>query len=353
MKIWADKCNLFDHCVAIGLASILANEGYRVSLYWPSERGIQVDTHSSFDKELSEVNDDIKIAELAVGYAKKVLEAGWLLEGQFFSWPPKSIDGEGKITAKSNAVSSLNPHTKPKDDKHWNAYQKCRCSCFDSETMREDMLAQMEFQNLGLPSRWSWETKTKNRLSDGTSRWEMFNHARGDNFSGKYYVGICKKVAELYKNMDDAASSIRGDLQSPYYVNGDELTHGLCQKERPVNYLQLWCALHAFSCFPTRPVVPSSKYSSASNTVGYIRAKSGSGKFCMPVFNHPVYLERYKSVMRSYLLYEACSERSKNTDVSEIMSKLGVDAIYVFQETVDKSMESNTLHWAQLGKRVL
>ncbi len=332
MLIWGDKSDLFSHCVALGLATILANEGRRVRIGWQGDRQVCIETDDGLD--------DAGIAESVIAYAKKVQIGGWVAKETFGCW-------------EGNNSSPLSPRVGKDFSDNCVEYGRRRRRLFDGE-MKNDRLAQTLFSNLGRPSYWSlkgYGNKKEPAPDYGASNWEMFNRARGSNFVGTYYSKMCQKVVGVLPDAE-AAQALRGEGFTEC-MEGDLLTHGLCSKSTPVDLLQLWCAVHSFDCFPTRPVVSAISASTPSNSTGYLRIDGKVGYFCIPVFNDLVYFERFKAALRSKALYEACAAGMKHAGaLNGADLPDGVASIYAFERAVDDSMTSNVLYWAKSGKRV-
>ncbi len=330
MDIRGEWTDLFSHCVAIGLASILQNEGKRVKLHWPDRHHIRVET----DDEMSEE----KIATVVISSIQKF---------------KKHVSSKESDADSGVDLALLNPHIA--NEKTWDGYNAERAINLD----RIDKFFQKEVVYIGRPSYWSA------KRNDGASCWIMFSKQSGRYFFETYCSGICKECKAAYPISESGNSSI--DLNSAARrLAGEEciregklsdLTyrqHGLCETGRKIDTLQFWCALHAFGCFSTRPIVPGrADIQSPSNCLGFFK-HGGKEYFCLPVFNKPVYFERFKSVLRSADLYTLCKKRLDNPKfkVSDGMNRLGIQSAYIFERLENTAMKKNKLHYAVAGTRV-
>lgn len=332
MKIRGAWTNLFSHCVAIGLAAILENEGKRVKLWWPDQNHIQVETDDGMSDE--DMGDSV------VSYAQEIAGSDWLrFEDQ---WGKEEAEDMRKYSPLSPRVLKGGFGENPE------RYGRLRCEKFD-EMSHDNLLAREMFVSIGRPSYWSNRKNWAGNQGDGTSPWIMFSTSQGADYVRKYYRRVCEKIADCTFDERDGApplssdERLRGESASDDFKgeeNCDKLyTHGLCESGREIDTLQFWCALHAFACFLTRPVVPGrAGEKSPSNCLGFF--KHGRKEyFCLPVFGRPVYFERFKSVLRSADLYRLCARRlggsnpgeSGEGNASDEGKRLGIQCAYVFE----------------------
>ena len=355
MEIRGDQTDLFSHCIAIGLASILQNEGKRVRLWWSDGCHIRVETDDGMD--------DCDMGNSVVSYAQNIAGSDWLqFEDQW---------GEEK-TCDLHKYSPLSPRVYAgiKEDKvvggfalYPKRYGKLRQEKLD-EVVEDGRLVQGTFLTIGRAAYWSNRKSAKNMTNsqtDGASPWIMFSTSQGADYIRKYYRRICEKLASLASDTSSESSfseRLCGKEASDDFKgeeNCDKLyTHGLCEPGREVDTLQFWCVLHAFCCFSTRPVISGrADIQSPSNCLGCFR-HDGKRYFCLPVFNKPVYFERFKSVLRSADLYRFCKEQLGNPelDTSGPTKRLGIQCAYIFERLQNSEMSSNTLHYAASGIRI-
>lgn len=381
MKIRGDRTNLFSHCVAIGLAAILQNEGKRVKLWWPDRNHIRVETDDGMDDE--------DIGNSVVSYAQNIAGSDWLqFEDQ---WGEEKASDEHKysplsprvytgINKKGEVVGGFALHPK--------RYGKLRQEKLD-EALEDGCLVRGTFLAIGRAAYWSNRKSAKSMTksqTDGASPWIMFSTSQGADYMRKYYRVICEKIASF----DSDESSEVQDSLADKRLRGERVldefkkekgvekkkkqkkkggktgetkwlySHGLCESGREIDTLQLWCALHAFGCFSTRPVVSGrADESSPSNCLGFFKHE-GKEYFCLPVFDKPVYFERFKSILRSADLYRFCTRQLGSSDSSrpgegsatDGGKRLGIQCAYIFERLQNSEMKSNTLHYAAEGRRV-
>ena len=335
---------LLTHCIALGLGNILANAGYRVKLLCQlcGERG---------DGYL------VEAVSLSSGEALSRGEIGKIVldftENVFKKWPKDEEFGEEEEGSHPR-FSPLSPNpVKGGLESQPGFYGEKRCSALDKVG---DRLAQNLFVSLGRPSYWSKEQK------EGVSGWFMFTAQRGDDFARCAYKPLCDAVKDLNaqqieKSLFDGDVVKRvGDMEKPDVPS----SHGLVGDGGNVDIVRLWCALHSFSCFPTRPVVCSKGFETPSNCIGYgsgYKGKGGERKkesyFYLPVFERLTCLERYKAVIRSRLFYEICLA-DEGDRFSSDFDALGLDCIYRFKKAKNehKSSDNLTLFFAQSGEPV-
>lgn len=344
MEIRGDQTDLFSHCIAIGLANILQNEGKRVRLWWSDGCHIRVETDDGMD--------DCDMGNSAVSYAQNIADSDWLqFEDQ---WGEEKASDMRKYSPLSPCVLKGGFGNNPK------RYGKLRRENLDL-ALENGLLAQKMFVAIGRPSYWSKRKTWNENQKDGASPWIMFSTSQGADYIRKYYRRICEKIVSFTSGASsersfgerlcgkEASDDFRGEK------NCDKLyTHGLCEPGREVDTLQFWCVLHAFCCFSTRPVVSGRvDIQSPSNCLGCFR-HDGKRYFCLPVFNKPVYFERFKSVLRSADLYRFCKEQLGNPelDTSGPTKRLGIQCAYIFERLQNSEMSSNTLHYAASGIRI-
>ena len=308
MILRGDIRDLYSHCVALGLGSILESDSRRPIVFLRRTNADRIEVKAKVDdKELS----DDEIVEIVTRHAEDV-------DKKFREDPDFSKGYE----SNSSRLKAWDPNS----SKYCLEKRRAFLDGLDFGVMAHCL------GGFGDVAYWLKPEKKKK----GISGWQMGNANRGNFTFTHYYPKACKQSVELI-GKEEALNSLKGEGA---VAEGLDSSNAMGMSSRGTYTLQLWCALHSRACFPVRPICNGK----SANTTGF-KNRSEKRGFYLPIFNHEVTLARYKSILRSKGLYRD-GEGNKGSG-SHDSTYLGYQPY--FFEKCRKGDEANTRWYAEAG----
>lgn len=205
------------------------------------------------------------------------------------SWVQQTMNHE-----KRQSTGVFSPRIKvPTSGDSWANLTRLRRRSLDALLKRNDRLSLSMIGALGEPSYWRFERQSP-RPDAGASRWEMKTRNRGAEFIGDRFAPLARTVA--LRAPEDVLAGVTGERTDDELDGSpDSRTATGLQRPGPADSAQAWVALWGLTAFP----VAHDPHAQSQTAGAFPQDRLHTRWFVVPIFDRPVSLSRWRSVIAS------------------------------------------------------